>query len=277
MAVNTYRDLVGVFADFLSVAIHTILYERDIYPRSSFRSIRRYGFPVRFNRHPGVCDWISDTVRAIQTELLRFYFCIPLISHLNAQLSRYDRLKKNSVERVAVVIYSKASRPLERVVFDLSGFPTIPPSDANTPFEEEDSDVTSLADIMEQLRGAMRKLAFCGSSLTPLPADCTFNVSMELKAGIERPQVDHTSLPWVPVRQSLQPAAASASGAGRASGRDQGTVNRPRAKRKSKVGGDLGGARTTPIRTVESGAFMLEVWVEESEAKVNGLSVASSG
>jgi hypothetical protein len=76
---NTYRDLVGVFADFLIVAIHTILYERDIYPRASFLSARKYDFPVRQNRHPKVCKWIFDAVSAVETELLKvvgFYYLI---------------------------------------------------------------------------------------------------------------------------------------------------------------------------------------------------------
>ena len=35
----------------------------------------------------------------------------------------------------------------------------------------------------------------------------------------------------------------------------------------SKRGGDLGGVRTTPVRSLESGAFRMEVWVEEGRAK----------
>src|SRR5579862_5596865 len=41
---DTYQGLVGAFADFLIAAIHTILYERGIYPRESFLSARKYNF-----------------------------------------------------------------------------------------------------------------------------------------------------------------------------------------------------------------------------------------
>ena len=35
----------------------------------------------------------------------------------------------------------------------------------------------------------------------------------------------------------------------------------------SKRGQDLGGVRTTPVRSLEAGAFRMEVWVEEGRGK----------
>ena len=35
----------------------------------------------------------------------------------------------------------------------------------------------------------------------------------------------------------------------------------------SKRGRDLGGVRTTPVRSLEAGAFRMEVWVEEGRGK----------
>ena len=32
-------------------------------------------------------------------------------------------------------------------------------------------------------------------------------------------------------------------------------------------GSDLGGVKTTPVRTVEAGEFLLEMWVEEGRGK----------
>ena len=32
-------------------------------------------------------------------------------------------------------------------------------------------------------------------------------------------------------------------------------------------GSDLGGVRTTPVRTVEAGEFVMEMWVEEGRGK----------
>ena len=68
---DTYQAVVSAHSDFLTVAIHTILYERNIYPSTSFIKARKYNFPVRQNRHPRVCKWITDAVAAVEGEMLR--------------------------------------------------------------------------------------------------------------------------------------------------------------------------------------------------------------
>lgn len=68
---DNYHAVVSAFSDFLTVAIHTILYERDIYPRSSFLAARKFNCPVRQSRHPKVCKWIQDAVAAVEVEMLK--------------------------------------------------------------------------------------------------------------------------------------------------------------------------------------------------------------
>ena len=68
---DTYQAVVSAYCDFLTVAIHTILYERNIYPLHSFIKARKYNFPVRQNRHPKVCQWIQDAVAAVEIEMLK--------------------------------------------------------------------------------------------------------------------------------------------------------------------------------------------------------------
>ncbi len=76
---NTYASLVSTFGSFLTVAIHTILYERDIYPRVTFLSARKYNYPVRQNRHPKVCAWINDAVAAVEAELLKVHYSYNIV------------------------------------------------------------------------------------------------------------------------------------------------------------------------------------------------------
>lgn len=68
---DTYQALVTAYTEFLTVAVHTILYERNIYPRESFINARKYNFPVRQNRHPKVCAWIQDAIAAVELEMLK--------------------------------------------------------------------------------------------------------------------------------------------------------------------------------------------------------------
>ncbi len=68
---DTYQAVVWAFNEFLTVAIHTILYERNIYPQNSFISARKYNYPVKQSRHPKVCKWIQDAVAAVEVEMLK--------------------------------------------------------------------------------------------------------------------------------------------------------------------------------------------------------------
>lgn len=49
---------------------------------------------------------------------------------------------------------------------------------------------------------------------------------------------------------------------------DGGTKEGIEAGTGSKKGKDLGGVRITPVRSLEAGAFIMEVWVEEGRGKL---------
>lgn len=179
----TFRNLITAFTDFLTVAIHLILYERAIYPRTSFLSARKYNFAVRQNRHPKVCEWINDAITAVEAELLR-----------------------SAVERVVVVIYSKHIKPLERYVFDSSRFPQVAASELDTPLvrteaDGEKSPILPIVDMEEQFRATLSKLSNASSKLKALPSGCTFTVAIELREEGEAP-IRHPQ-PWMPVQPAL--------------------------------------------------------------------------
>ena len=88
---NTYRAVVSAYSDFLTVAIHTILYERNIYPQNSFIKARKYNYPVRQNRHPKVCKWIQDAVAAVEVEMLKVRWGGNRISFFQKDMAREIR------------------------------------------------------------------------------------------------------------------------------------------------------------------------------------------
>lgn len=69
--VKTYQALVSCFSEFLLVAIHTLLFERGLYPQSSFVRARKFGNAVHQSRHPAVTAWINDAVAAVEKQLLK--------------------------------------------------------------------------------------------------------------------------------------------------------------------------------------------------------------
>lgn len=251
---QTFAALVRAFTSFLTVSIHTILYQRSLYPRTSFLTARAYNTPVHQSRHPAVCTWIADVVAAIT-----------------------DELYKNAVSRIVLVIYGPTTssphssnseenqshhqgelRALERYVWDVSRFPVVASkADRETAFaaREDGAEEEENVDLEEQFRAALTKLNASGAgALKPLPPHCTFTVAMELKdEEAVDPPIGHPQ-PWIPVQPSLQAAKSRKSG-GLAGG-------------EGRRGDDLGGAKTTPVRAVRAGEMMFEMWIEEGKAKL---------
>ena len=51
------------------MAIHTILYVRQVYPADLFVRRKKYETPVYQSRHPGLNEYIAGAVKAISDEL----------------------------------------------------------------------------------------------------------------------------------------------------------------------------------------------------------------
>ncbi|KAL8825224.1 MAG: hypothetical protein Q9191_004548 [Dirinaria sp. TL-2023a] len=235
---DTYHAVVLAFSDFLTVAIHTILYERSIYPRESFLSARKYNFPVKQSRHP-----------------------------------------KCTVASTSLVIHSPASEPLERYLFSTSSFPRIPSSETLTSFATSDSPQSATAnpskektlspppasDLPEQFRATLSRLSTLERDLTPLPHDCSFTVAIELRDedGVEAPLGNPQ--PWIAAEPGLQKEGKRGEEDGRGSAEGR------------KTGRDIGGVRTTPVRSLEAGAFVMEVWVEEGKGKFDARDGINAG
>lgn len=252
---NNYAALVSTLSSFLTVSIHTLLYERALYPANSFISARAYRFPVRQSRHPKVCEWINDAVSAVEKEIAA-----------------------GRVERVSFVVYNiggqqdetgeskgaKDAKVVERWVFDIGSWPVVSSDDRLVEFEEDDGKGKEIetdkarihdadeeakakiriVDIEEQLRGTIRKLAHTAEKMPKLPEECTYTLAVELRDEAESP-IGHPQ-PWIPSEPSLQSTKDKDTG-------------------KTKRGPAVGGAKAIPVRVVESGAFVLETWVEEAK------------
>ncbi|KAF2631971.1 DNA-binding protein [Macroventuria anomochaeta] len=290
MAGATYTDTLNAFTNFLTAYIHTLLYLRTLYPRTSFVHSRFHNASAYQSRHPLVCDWIRDAIDAVRNELF-----------------------EGTVSRIGIVIFSHGNgsmngsgvagsgtgnvQIMERFMIDVSAFPVVDKDDRNAEDEREYGDVEehqggeddpdrsrsesnepSAFDIgvdtnlAEQMRAALISLTTRCAQLSPLPEKCSFNISMELKdeADVD-PPVAHPQA-WIPVQPSLQKTGRWNDK--RAKVEDEGEDgSMPETKTpedKRRKGEDLGGVRVTPIRTVETGTFRFETWVEEGRAKFGG-------
>ncbi len=252
---NNYASLQSTLTSFLTVAIHTILYERALYPKESFISARAYRFPVRQSRHPQVCEFINHCVESVENEVA-----------------------EGRVERINLVVYDiggeqdstgqgpdkKDAKVVERWVFDIGLWPVIDPSERLIEFSdgtrdrknevenmtlEEQEEVereekkAEMIDIEEQLRGTIRKLAHVAEKLPPLPTACTWSLAVELRDDATAP-LGHPQ-PWIPSPPVLQKT------------KDKRTGETP----KESV---MAGAKSIPVRAVEAGIFTMDSWVERA-------------
>ncbi|KAL9611088.1 MAG: hypothetical protein Q9167_004260 [Letrouitia subvulpina] len=231
---NNYRTVVSAFIDFLTVCIHTIIFERDIYPQTSFLTARKYNCPVKQSRHPQVCRWIQDAVAAVQAEML-----------------------KCTLSSTSLIIHAPApsSEPLERYVFSTAAFPVVTPSDTLTIFT---TNPPPTMDLPEQFRATITRLSSLSTTLKPLPKDCSFTLMVELRDDAEVDPPLSSVTPWIAAEPGLQKHRNESREGDQ--GQQEGL--------ERKHGRDRGGVRTTPVRSLESGAFAMEMWIEEGKGKV---------
>lgn len=195
--------LLSTFTSFLTIAIHSLLYHRNLYPSISFLTARAFNLAVHQSRHPAVCAWINDAVAAVSSQL-----------------------NDGSVRRIVFVVHgSDGSKVRERWVFDVERFPAWgikseggmtavdADADADAPTshqqqqdddddddqdydseegEDEETaavvhDALNWADVHQGLRGALQRLAYAAQAADKLPPGCTFTLALELRGEAEAP------------------------------------------------------------------------------------------
>jgi mitotic spindle assembly checkpoint protein MAD2B len=173
-----------------------------------------------------------------------------------------------TVSQVSLVIYSKVSIPMERYVFSTEAFPIISPSEINSPFdfgstildvEGNSTNVrpTAMIDLTSQFRGLLTRMSTEAAKLSSLPADCTFTIAIELRDDTKPrsdPPIGHPQ-PWIPAAPGLQRAEKRAD------------EDRLANDVRPKMGKYIGTGLTRPVRNVDAGPVIMEVWIEEGKDK----------
>ena len=307
MAGATYVETLDAFANFLTAYVHTLLYLRSLYPRTSFVHSRFHNTSAYQSRHPLVCEWIRDAIDAVRCELLE-----GTVSRIGIVIFNYGSDSKDGCGKSGESNGTGDVQIMERFMIDVSAFPVIDKEDHNavlewgsrpssqasllSDLEEDDAegnkaggrdgtpsyergnenpeppafDLGVDTNLAEQMRAALISLTTRCAQLKPLPEKCSFNIAMELKdeADID-PPIRHPQA-WIPVQPSLQKTGRKPIRHAAVEDEDEeGLTQGSRdSEDKGTIGKDLGGIRFTPIRTVEAGTLRFETWVEEGRAKL---------
>ncbi|KAI0034182.1 DNA-binding protein [Vararia minispora EC-137] len=170
----------------LEVAIHGILYVRQIYPAELFVRRKKYNTPVYQSRHPGLNEYISGAVKAIGEELAL-----------------------GNVDKIVIVIKDKDEIALERFLFTIQNM-----IDVEAYNKDTSVDHAMPAPVLGQyFRSFLVKLNMIESQLGELPHDVdhSFAILLELRDG-KAPSVQpakETPPPWIPATAQHTTAGAS--------------------------------------------------------------------
>ena len=220
------HTLLTAITDFLTVAIHTLLYHRRLYPPETFLAARAYNLAVRQNRHPRVVAWVRGAVDAVAAQLAAAAARhVVVVVHAPARLDPRlppafspddsnqphdddDTTNHDDTDPASSAAAPAAAPPLqpgavlERWLFDVSRVPAWPGGaeamgrfgralrktrDDEADAEAARPDVVNWADVDEQLRGLLRRLVHVAERLGPLPDGCTFTVAVELRDEADAP------------------------------------------------------------------------------------------
>ncbi|CAL1541212.1 unnamed protein product [Lymnaea stagnalis] len=137
---------VNILAEFVEVAIHCILYNRNVYPQGTFEKRIKYNVPVQMCLHPDVCSYITN-----------------IIESLSALLAE-GRVNKISV----VILQEETAKPIERFVLEIG--------ELRERWKETDP---HLFQTEQALRGFLLKLNVSDALLQPSVKGTTWTVHID--------------------------------------------------------------------------------------------------
>jgi len=113
----------------------------------------------------------------------------------------------------------------------------------------------SFEEVEAEFRGAITRLSMSPAKLGALPKDCTFTVSIDLKAGADIPLGNPPE--WVLEQQSARDSKES---------QEESQESVLMADTAPK-GPGIGVVTSVPIRSVNTGPMLMDFYIEESKSK----------
>ncbi|KZT02464.1 DNA-binding protein [Laetiporus sulphureus 93-53] len=181
----TFNQTVRGIAELIEVAIHAILYVRQIYPADLFVRRKKFNTPVFQSRHPALNEYISGAVKAVAEELIL-----------------------GNVDKVIVLVKSKDEVPLERFIFAVRNMIHVESYNKDTSVE----DAITPSSLGQYFRSFLVKLNMIEAQLGQLQAgdDLSFAIVIEL-IDDKAPAASHDGdpPPWVPASTEHTTSGAS--------------------------------------------------------------------
>ncbi|KAH9937304.1 DNA-binding protein [Fomitopsis serialis] len=173
----TFNQAVRGISEFIEVAIHTILYVRQVYPVDLFVRRKKYDTVAFQSRHPALNEYISGAVKAVEDELVL-----------------------GALDKVVVVIKNKDEVALERFIFALHSLIKVEAYNRDTSVDEA---------ITPRSLGQYFR-SFLGRSRAAVRHDLSFAIVIELQDDrAPAASTDNDPPPWIPAAEEHATAGAS--------------------------------------------------------------------
>ncbi|KAF8700874.1 hypothetical protein AX14_000641 [Amanita brunnescens Koide BX004] len=170
----TYNQTLHAIVEFIEVAIHNILYVRQVYPAELFVRRKKYNTLIFQSRHPALNEYISGAVKAVGEEIAL-----------------------GTVDKLVVVIKDKDQVALERFIFSIEDMIQVEGFNKDTSVEN----AMSTASLGLYFRSFLVKLSMMESILGPLGLgdDASFAIVLEIRDNkAPSASVDKEPPPWIP-------------------------------------------------------------------------------
>ncbi|KAI8373740.1 DNA-binding protein [Blakeslea trispora] len=148
------KEIINLTCEFLETWLNQILYQCNIYPKSVFKTEKKFEMPVQITCHSGIKEYIANFVQS----------CHPL-------------LQKDELKQIALTVISEVDQsPIKKFVFGIRSL--INSIDIPLELLHESESVYSLVDLEQHLRACLVKLH--SVSIDSREDDLTFFLSMEI-------------------------------------------------------------------------------------------------
>ncbi|EIN13986.1 DNA-binding protein, partial [Punctularia strigosozonata HHB-11173 SS5] len=179
-----YQTIIGII-EFIEVAIHTILYVRQVYPADLFVRRKKYDTPVYQSRHPVLNEYISGAMRAVGDEII-----------------------SGTIDKVILVIKDKDEVALERFIFSIEKILNIEGYNTDVGVESAMSPTT----LGQYFRSFLIKLSMIEAQLGQLELgdNTSFAIILECKEGKVpgASEEKNDPPPWIPANIEHTTAAS---------------------------------------------------------------------
>jgi len=144
----TLRGSTEIVTEFFGFAVNSILYQRGIYPSSTFETVQRYGLPMLITTDGALKEYLGEVLRQLTGWLL------------NGQVKKL----------VVVICAANSGTTLERWTFNIEADKAVQEGNTDVSYEKPQKEIT------KEIQAIIRQITASVTFLPLIEEACTFDL-----------------------------------------------------------------------------------------------------